>query len=138
MCLADGPPKRASRKQRLALSLRRGRISPRRTQQEKVRLVSVHVRRMRPIRVRPGSVHMRRMGHMRVRPGSIHLKRVRHILVNNLPQRKPYKKDAFLDLNLPTTHSNVLNTKRLSAAPVVMKVSGKRTKTRSGLGMRNL
>lgn len=61
MCLADGPPKRASLKQRLALSLRRGRISPRRTQQEKVRLVSVHVRRMRPMRVRPGSVHMRRM-----------------------------------------------------------------------------
>lgn len=100
--LADGPPKSASRKQRLALSVRHGRISPRRKRQEKVRLVSVHVRRMRPMRVRPGSVHMRRMGHMRVRPRSVLLKRVRHI--NNLPKRKPHEKDAFLDLNPPTTH----------------------------------
>lgn len=87
MCRADGPAKRASRKQRLAMSVRHGHIAPGRIRQEKVRLVSVPMKMMR---------------HMRVRPGSVLLKRVRHI--NNLPKRKPHEKDAFLDLNPPTTH----------------------------------
>lgn len=120
-CLADGPPTRASRKQGLTLSVCHGRISPRRIRQEKARPVSVNTRRMR---------------HMRVRRGSVLLKRVHHR--NNLPQRMPHEKDASLDPNPPTTHSNVLSTKRRSAALVVVKVRRRRSKTRSGLGMRNL
>lgn len=121
VCLPDGPPKRASRKQGLVLSTRHRRISP---------------RRIRQVKARPVSVHMRRIRHMRVRRRSVLLKRVRHR--NYLPQRKSHEKDASLDPNPPTTHSNVLSTKRRSAAPLVVRVRGRRSKTRSGLGMRNL